>query len=285
MESNLKEISSTRWFNGVQKVFAHQSNELKCTVNFGVYLPDLKEGEKAPVLLFLSGLTCTEDNFIRKSGFQRYASELKIIVVNTDTSPRGDDVDDEPDSYDVGKGAGFYVDALTPKWNRHYRMYSYITKEIPRLFEQHFPQCDKDRWGIFGHSMGGLGAIVIGLRNPQIFKSISAFAPLCNPMKSPWGQKAFSIYLGSDENEWKSYDSVEVIKSYSGPERKLLIDQGTQDEFLNEQLMPITLEPLSSNKVHIILRYQEGYDHSYAFISTFIEDHFKFHSEALTSTR
>ncbi|MFH4975834.1 hypothetical protein AB6A40_002543 [Gnathostoma spinigerum] len=185
----LNKVSSSRCFNGIQYVFSHESNVLKCTMKFGIYIPDLNENEKVPVLYYLSGLTCTQANFIEKSGFQRIASQCKVIVVNGDTSPRGVNIDGDSDSWDFGKGAGFYVDATQSPWSTNYRMYSYITEELPALIGSNFPQCDEERQGIFGHSMGGHGAMMIGLRNPEKFKSISAFAPICNPMKCPWGEK------------------------------------------------------------------------------------------------
>ncbi|VDM48653.1 unnamed protein product [Toxocara canis] len=252
-------------------------------MKFGIYIPDLQVDEKVPVLYYLSGLTCTEANFIEKSGFQRAASAMKVIVVNPDTSPRGESIPDDPESWDFGKGAGFYVDAVEPKWCSNYRMYSYIRDELPRLITTTFKECDPQRQGIFGHSMGGHGAIVIGLRNPQTFRTISAFAPICNPMQCQWGKKAFRGYLGEDEEKWKAYDSVELLNSYTGPERRILVDQGTLDKFLIEgQLLSKNLEAVKSDKVKLELRYQDGYDHSYFFIATFIEDHIRFHKEILT---
>lgn len=284
MDKVLTEVSCFRCFKGFQRIFAHESKELKCTMRFGIYLPDLNPDEKAPVLLYLSGLTCTESNFIEKSGFQRYASAMKMIVVNADTSPRGVDIEGDSDCWDFGKGAGFYVDAQEPKWRDHYRMYSYVSEELPLLVESNFTQCDGNRWAIFGHSMGGHGAIVIGLRKPEKFKSISAFAPICNPVNCPWGKKAFQGYLGADIEKWKEYDSVEIAKSYSGPPRKILIDQGVADKFLvNGQLLPKNIEAVSSEKVNFEVRYHEQYDHSYYFIASFIEDHFRFHQKHLSS--
>uniref|UniRef100_A0A915CG50 S-formylglutathione hydrolase n=2 Tax=Parascaris univalens TaxID=6257 RepID=A0A915CG50_PARUN len=277
----LEKVSAIRCFSGVQYVFSHISSELNCTMKFGIYIPDLEPAEKAPILYYLSGLTCTEANFIEKSGFQRSASAMKIIVVNPDTSPRGVDIPGDSESYDFGKGAGFYVDALEPKWAKNYRMYSYVRDELPRLIAATFKECDPQRQGIFGHSMGGHGAIMIGLRNPQIFRSISAFAPICNPMRCAFGRKALTGYLGSDEEKWKVYDSIEVLKSYDGPQRKILVDQGKEDEFLAE-LHPEALEAVKSNKVEVEVRYQDGYDHSYFFVATFIEDHIRFHKDILT---
>uniref|UniRef100_F1LC26 S-formylglutathione hydrolase n=1 Tax=Ascaris suum TaxID=6253 RepID=F1LC26_ASCSU len=278
----VEKLSAIRCFNGIQYIFSHISSELNCTMKFGIYIPDLKPAEKAPILYYLSGLTCTEANFIEKSGFQRSASAMKIIVVNPDTSPRGVDIPGDSESWDFGKGAGFYVDALEAKWSKNYRMYSYVRDELPHLIAATFKECDPQRQGIFGHSMGGHGAIVIGLRNPQIFRSISAFAPICNPMRCSWGKKALTGYLGNDEEKWKAYDSVEVLKSYDGPQRKILIDQGKEDKFLaDRQLLPEALEAVKSNKVEVEIRYQDGYDHSYFFIATFIEDHIRFHKDIL----
>uniref|UniRef100_A0A1I7VFG7 S-formylglutathione hydrolase n=1 Tax=Loa loa TaxID=7209 RepID=A0A1I7VFG7_LOALO len=283
MDSKLAKLSSVRCFGGYQRIFSHYSTTLKCTMKFGIYIPDLKSCEKLPVLMYLSGLTCTEANFIEKSGFQRAAAAHRMVVLNADTSPRGVDIPGDSDCWDFGKGAGFYVDATEPKWSEHYRMYTYITDELPNIVRSNFVECDPHRWGIMGHSMGGHGAIVVGLRNPEKFLSISAFAPICNPMNCKWGRKAFLGYLGPLEENWKVYDSLEVIKCYDGEPRKILIDQGTADNFLaQEQLLPRKLENINNDKVQIEIRYQEGYDHSYFFIASFIDDHFAFHHKILS---
>ncbi|VDM57635.1 unnamed protein product [Angiostrongylus costaricensis] len=248
-------------------------------MHFGAYIPDHGAEDRLPGLFYLSGLTCTHANFMEKSGFQKYASEYGIIVVHPDTSPRGVDLPGDSDSWDFGKGAGFYVDATEEPWSKHYNMYSYITKELPELV-QHLLPIDLKRLGIFGHSMGGHGAISIGLKNPDLFQSISAFAPICHPMNCPWGQKAFKLYLGADTKQWEQYDSSLLLKSYNGPPRKLLVYQGAADRFLAQgQLQPESL--MSTNPVTVDVRTQPGYDHSYFFIATFMEEHIKFHVAAL----
>ncbi|CAB3407290.1 unnamed protein product [Caenorhabditis bovis] len=275
---SVTQVSSNRCFKGKQLVYKHASATLKCDMTFGVYVPDHDEAEKLPALLYLSGLTCTHANFMEKSGFQQYASKHRIVVVHPDTSPRGVDIDGDSDAYDFGKGAGFYLNATVEKWATHYRMYDYIVKELVDLLPQVAP-VDKEKLGIFGHSMGGHGALTIGLRNPKIFKSISAFAPICHPINSPWGKKAFTGYLGADEEAWKEYDSSVLLKNYTGEKRKILIDQGSADNFL-DQLQPETLN--STEFVDINVRMQPDYDHSYYFIATFIADHFDHHSKLLS---
>uniref|UniRef100_A0A7I4XWR3 S-formylglutathione hydrolase n=1 Tax=Haemonchus contortus TaxID=6289 RepID=A0A7I4XWR3_HAECO len=272
-------VSSVRCFRGRQNVYKHHSNVLKCDMLFGAYVPDHKDGQHLPGLFYLSGLTCTHANFMEKSGFQRYASEHGMIVVHPDTSPRGVDLPGDSDSWDFGKGAGFYVDATEKPWSDHYRMYSYVTEELLDTIKKLLP-IDPARLGIFGHSMGGHGAILIGLKRHDIFKSISAFAPICHPINCPWGQKALKNYLGPDTKTWEQYDSSLLLKSYNGPPRKILVDQGASDSFLSAgQLQPESLK--STDSVSVEVRTQPEYDHSYYFIATFIEDHFKFHADAL----
>ncbi|KAK6726697.1 hypothetical protein RB195_004800 [Necator americanus] len=272
-------VSSVRCFRGYQNVYKHHSDVLNCDMHFGAYIPDHKESEHLPGLFYLSGLTCTHANFMEKSGFQRFASGHGLIVIHPDTSPRGVDLPSDSDSWDFGKGAGFYVDATEEPWSKHYKMYSYIIKELPEVIKNLLP-INLDKLGIFGHSMGGHGAISIGLKNPDLFKSISAFAPICNPMNCPWGQKAFKGYLGHDTKSWEQYDSSLLLKTYDGPPRKVLIDQGASDSFLPAgQLLPESLK--STDKVTVELRMQPDYDHSYYFIATFIGDHFAHHSVAL----
>ncbi|CAI5440377.1 unnamed protein product [Caenorhabditis angaria] len=271
-------VSSNKSFSGRQYVYKHSSSTLNCEMTFGIYVPEFSGSEKLPVLLYLSGLTCTHANFMEKSGFQQFASKYRFIVVHPDTSPRGVDIEGDSESWDFGKGAGFYLNATEPKWSKNYKMYDYITKE---LIHQTIPQIapiDQQKIGIFGHSMGGHGALIIGLRNPEIFKSISAFAPICNPINVPWGKKAFSGYLGSDESTWLQYDASHLLKSYTGPHRHILIDQGEGDNFL-AQLQPHTLK--SSENAEIQVRLQPEFDHSYYFIASFIEDHFKHHLKNL----
>lgn len=281
--SGLQEVSSNKCFGGFQKVFSHQSAELKCSMKFGIYLPPAAEGiNRVPVLYWLSGLTCTEQNFITKAGAQKYAAEHGLIIVAPDTSPRGCGIEGEDDTYDFGSGAGFYLDATTDKWKKNYRMFSYISKELPELINAKFPTIP-DKQSIFGHSMGGHGALICALKNPGLYRSASAFAPICNPIKCPWGQKAFTGYLGSDTKTWQEYDSTSLVQKYNGPPLELLIDQGKADNFLGEkQLLPENLmEACTMTKMPIIMRMQEGYDHSYFFIASFIEDHIKHHAKFL----
>jgi len=281
----LEVVSSVRCFGGFQKVYRHFSQELKCSMKFSVYEPEgIQNGDKFNVLFYLSGLTCTEENFIIKSGFQKYADEFKFIVVGPDTSPRGLNLPGEKDLWNFGEGAGAYLDALQEPWSNHYRMYSYIIKELYTLVLSSFPTTG--RLGIFGHSMGGHGAITLGLRNPDLFKSISAFAPITNPTNTNWGKEiAFKKYLG-DENQdkWGIYDSCVLAEKYTGPSREILVDQGLDDEFLNDVLMPENLRTaISKNPEHLKLnlRLHKGYNHSYFFVSTFIRDHFAHHAKVL----
>lgn len=222
-------------------------------------------------------MTCTEANFIEKSGFQRFASEHRILVINPDTSPRGVKVEGDDDSYDFGTGAGFYLDATEPKWKANYRMYSYVTKELPKVVAEHFP-LDSNRLGIFGHS-----ALTIGLKNPEVFKSVSAFAPICNPINGAWGQKALTRYLGdADKTAWNQYDATELAKIYNGPEREFLVDQGLSDNFYKQgQLLPENLVAVQNPKLKLQFEKREGYDHSYFYIATFIGEHFAFHAKRL----
>ncbi|XP_063714252.1 S-formylglutathione hydrolase-like [Symsagittifera roscoffensis] len=283
-----EETSVEKYFGGLQKTFCAESQELSGKTIFGVYLPPKAiAGEKCPVVYYLSGLTCTEANFIQKSGFQKYASELGLIVVNPDTSPRGAGVDGEDESYDLGSGAGFYLDATEEKWKKHYRMYSYVTKELPEIVAATIPQADISRAGVFGHSMGGHGALTIYLKNPDKYRSCSAFAPICNPINCPWGQKALPSYLGLDKSTWGQYDACELIKTMSDEKQKLLnpilIDQGSADNFLTGgQLLPENLVSAAKEKgVKVDYRLQEGYGHAYSFVSTFTGDHLKHHADLL----
>ena len=276
-------VSSWKCFGGLQKVFQHQSKVLNCQMKFAVYLPPQAESGNVPVLYWLSGLTCTQDNFIQKAGGQRYAAEHGIAIVCPDTSPRGCNIEGEEDSWDFGTGAGFYIDATEEKWKKNYNMFSYVTQELPQVIESNFP-VDASRKSISGHSMGGHGALVSFLKNPGLYKSVSAFAPICNPCNCPWGEKAFSGYLGSDRSTWKEWDATELVKTYSGPVKSYVhIDQGKDDQFLTDkQLLPENfVEACRVSNVPVVLRMQEGYDHSYYFISSFIGEHVKHHAEAL----
>lgn len=277
----LEEISSAKCFGGSQKVFKHHSSELKCDMKFGVYVPPISAAQKVPVLYWLSGLTCTEQNFITKAGAQRTAAEQGIMIVAPDTSPRSCGIEGEDDSYDFGTGAGFYVDATEENWKTNYRMFSYVTKELPALIASNFPVLP-EKQSVFGHSMGGHGALICFLKNPGLYKSVSAFSPICNPVQCPWGQKALAGYLGGDKETWKEYDATELVKNYDGPIPDILIDQGTDDQFYPSQLLPENfVEACRSKNVPVTLRMQEGYDHSYYFISSFVEDHVKHHARHL----
>lgn len=274
----MERIEHRACFGGWQDVWRHQSSVLGCAMNFAIYLPPRTDKEKLPVLYWLSGLTCTEQNFITKAGAQRYAAEHGVIVVAPDTSPRGDEVADA-EGYDLGKGAGFYVNATQQPWARHYRMYDYIVDELPALIEANFPATQAR--AISGHSMGGHGALVIALRNPGRYRSVSAFSPIVAPTQSPWGEKAFSSYLGDDREAWKRYDAVELVK-IAREKLPLLVDQGDGDEFLRGQLKPELLRAAADAAGHpLTLRMQPGYDHSYYFIASFISDHIVHHARAL----
>jgi S-formylglutathione hydrolase len=267
-------------FDGWQKRYQHSSLVNHCTMTFSIYLPPQSETTRVPVLYWLSGLTCTDENFMQKAGVQRIASKLGIAIVAGDTSPRGEGVkDDASGAYDLGLGAGFYVNATQHPWNKHYHMYDYVTCELPGLINSNFPV--NDICSISGHSMGGHGALMIGLRNPEKYSSVSAFSPIVNPIQSPWGIKAFSHYLGEDRSTWKQYDSCELLMGLDTPMTPpVLIDQGDKDEFLNDQLKPENLQHILKEKDYPIeLRYQPEYDHSYFFISSFIEEHMQFHSK------
>ena len=265
-------------FGGWQDVYRHRSEILDCDMTVGVYFPPQAEQGPCPVLYWLSGLTCTEQNFITKAGAQRYAAEHGIIIVSPDTSPRGDDVADAP-GYDLGKGAGFYVNATQDPWAAHYRMYDYIVDELPAWVEA--DPSASDRRAISGHSMGGHGALVVALNNPGRYRSVSAFSPIVAPSQVPWGEKALGAYLGDDRDAWSRYDAVELVKS--AKERlPLLVDQGDADEFLETQLRPQLLQAACEAAGHpLTLRLQPGYDHSYYFIASFIGEHIAHHAAAL----
>ena len=272
-------VSRTATFGGEIRRLKHYSEACSCDMTFGVFLPPQAQQGPVPALLWLSGLTCTDENFMIKAGAQRVAAELGLAIVCPDTSPRGTDFPGEHDDYDFGSGAGFYVNATQQPWSANYRMYDYVTRELPALVESHLPV--NGRWGISGHSMGGHGALVCYLKNPGKYRSVSAFAPICNPSNGGWGQKAFSNYLGEDRNDWAEYDAAVLI---GGAKEKLplLIDQGTDDEWLSDQLKPGALEQAAiASHYPLTLRMQEGYDHGYYFVATFIEDHLQHHARAL----
>jgi S-formylglutathione hydrolase len=280
----IETLSETNCFGGRIGFYRHASVVNSCNMQFSVFVPPQAKKQNVPVLTFLSGLTCSEENFMVKSGAQRVAAALGLMLVSPDTSPRGDDVPDDPDGeYDFGLAAGFYLNATAAPWSRHYHMYDYVTKELPGVVFDNFPG-DPDRHGLNGHSMGGHGALTIGLRNPQMYKSLSAFAPICTTLHSLWGKKALAYYLGSDTSAWHDYDACEVARNVSDASAfgKILIDQGADDPYLAEQLKPELFESACAESgLPVEVRMHEGYDHGYYFISTFIEDHLKHHAAQL----
>ncbi len=277
----MKQIESIKECGGYLNRYKHYSSSCHCEMTFSVYLPSRAKRGKVPALYWLSGLTCTDDNARTKAGMQRYAEEQGIALVFPDTSPRGKDVADKTDRYDLGQGAGFYVNAIQAPWNQHYQMYAYITQELPQLIESELPILANVK-SISGHSMGGHGALVCALKNPEAYRSVSAFSPICNPVKSGWGQACFATYLGQDKAQWRQYDATELIKSGTTINR-ILIDQGTADEFYDDgQLLPENFAVACQNSEQLLsLRMQAGYDHSYHFISSFIGEHIAYHANAL----
>lgn len=274
----MERIEHHKIFGGEQNVYRHRSEVLNCDMNFAVYIPPHAGGDKLPVLYWLSGLTCTEQNFITKAGAQRYAAEQGVILVAPDTSPRGENVADDT-AYDLGKGAGFYVNATQQPWSAHYRMYDYIVDELPALIDAHFST--NGRQSIMGHSMGGHGALVIALRNTERYISASAFSPIVAPSQVPWGQKAFSVYLGDDVSAWQAYDATDLI-ARAVDRLPILIDQGDADEFLQNQLKLDLFSAAARQAGYPVeIRLQSGYDHSYYFISSFIGEHIAWHAAAL----
>ena len=272
-------IQSNKIFNGNHHVCSHYSESTQCDMTFSVFVPEHQSSENLKTLIWLSGLTCSEENFRLKSGVQRIASELKMIIVSPDTSPRGEGVPDN-ENYALGQAAGFYLDATEPPWNKHFNMYTYITKDLLEIIGNNFP-IDTDKTGIFGHSMGGHGALTIAIKNPELFKSVSAFAPICSPTKVGWGENAFAIYLGDQQSKWLEYDATELILN-RGWHSDILIDQGLDDEYLDQYLKPGLLQEACKQKnIPMQLRQHEGYDHSYFFIASFIEDHLRWHDERL----
>jgi S-formylglutathione hydrolase len=279
VDAQLKLISEHACFGGKVAFYRHFSNACQGEMRFSIYLPPQAQNDPVPVLYFLSGLTCTEENFMVKSGAQKFAAQYGLMLANPDTSPRNTGIPGEDTDWDFGTGAGFYVDSTESPWSQHYRMYSYVVDELPSLIEANFPII-KDCRGISGHSMGGHGALICALKNPQRYRSVSAFSPIAAPSQCPWGQKAFSNYLGSDQKIWADYDASELVKhNQTVP---ILIDQGMADPYLKEQLLLDVFEQICLiSEQPLILRRQEGYDHGYYFISTFIEDHLRHHAEAI----
>jgi S-formylglutathione hydrolase len=277
-------VSQSICFGGTQGVYSHLSTQTGGSMRFGVFMPPQASTDSAPVpvLYWLSGLTCNEENFIVKAGAQRVAAELGIAIVTPDTSPRGVDLPGVADSYDFGSGAGFYVDATQAPWSQSFRMYSYVTQELPGLIAANFSVAPA-RVGLFGHSMGGHGALVLALRNPEVYQSVSAFAPIVSSMRCPWGEKALTGYLGSDRDVWRDYDACALIEARGWKGPPLLVDQGTKDQFLETQLRPDLLcQACERAGVTLDLRMRAGYDHSYFFIASFIESHLRFHARNLS---
>ena len=265
-------------FDGLTQFWEHDSEETRTKMRFSTFIP---KGEVKGCLVWLSGLTCTEENFIAKAGAQKYLAAHQMMVIAPDTSPRGLNLPHEHDAYDFGSGAGFYVDATVPGYRDHYRMYSYVTKELHGIIGSKFSVAP-DRIAITGHSMGGHGALVLGLRETGKYRSVSAFAPIVNPVASPWGQKAFPGYLGEDPSAWRAYDATELVRAGARHPMALLVDQGTEDEFFAQQLLTANLASACEKAGQPLqLNYREGYDHSYYFISTFMESHIRFHREAI----
>lgn len=274
----LKELEKHFSFNGEQYKYSHYSEVLKCDMTFSIYLPSNKEKKEIPLIWWLSGLTCTDDNFTQKSGFQRLAEKYQVAVIMPDTSPRGENVADD-EAWDLGQGAGFYLDATREPWAKNYKMYTYITEELTNIASTLVPNFSGEE-SIMGHSMGGHGALVVGMKNATRFKAISAFAPILNPSQVPWGKKAFSTYLGEDIESWKEWDASELIKKTDVP--PILITQGTNDKFYLEQLEEsIFLKNAKESKQVVNYKKVDGYDHSYFFIATFLEEHFAFHMKYL----
>ena len=278
---SLEQIAANQSFGGQQLRYKHQSTSLNCEMTFSVYLPPQAQDRSVPVLYWLSGLTCTDENFVHKAGAQQFAAQFGLAIVCPDTSPRGEGVADDPEgAYDMGLGAGFYINATQQPWVNHYHMYDYVVDELPALINGEFP-VDPEAMSISGHSMGGHGALTIALKNPQRYRSVSAFSPICSPINCPWGEKVFSHYLGDNKSDWLRYDSVELVQQ-AGAQLPVLIDQGEADNFLAEQLKTQLLIDMAKQKdFPMTIRMQPAYDHSYFFIATFIAEHLAFHSKFL----
>ncbi|MBM7334571.1 S-formylglutathione hydrolase [Alcanivorax marinus] len=275
-------VSANKSFGGWLKRYKHHSKVLGCEMVFAIFLPAAAEERDVPLLWWLSGLTCTDENFTQKAGAQRVAAELGLAFVCPDTSPRGTDLPGEHDSYDFGSGAGFYLNAEQAPWNKHYRMYDYVTEELPALVREHFPL--NGREAISGHSMGGHGALICALKNPDRYTSVSAFAPIANPTQCPWGEKAFGGYLGDDRESWKAWDACELIAAGARVD-EIKVDQGDADNFYQDgQLRPEALEAACQDAgIGLTLQMRPGYDHSYFFIASFIDDHLRYHAHHLRS--
>lgn len=279
---SLEQVSANKMFGGQQLKLRHHSDVLSCDMNFSVYLPPQAGFGKVPVIYWLSGLTCTDDNFVQKAGAQQFAADAGVAIVCPDTSPRGEDVPDDPEgAYDFGLGAGFYVNATQEPWSKHYRMYDYITRELPEVLKNSGLALETENASIMGHSMGGHGALTIALKNPGQYRAVSAFSPVCSPMNCPWGHKALGNYIGEDKSQWEQYDTCALIPK-AQEKLHILVDQGQDDNFLAEQLKPELLQQACQEAKHpLTLRMHAGYDHSYFFIASFIADHIAHHAEAL----
>ena len=271
-------ISENRAFGGTQGVYSHNSHSTRCEMTFGLFLPEEAQTGPVPVIWYLSGLTCTHENAMTKAGAQQWAAEQGVALVFPDTSPRGDDVADDP-AYDLGKGAGFYVNATQSPWTPHYNMWDYITEDLPSMLQENF-SVDLSRQSIMGHSMGGHGALTMAMSLPGRFRSVSAFAPIANPTASDWGRKQLTAYLGNDEATWAAHDATLLMKEngFDGP---VLVDAGTSDQFIDRLRPEALAEAANARRQEATLRLQKGYDHSYFFVSTFMEEHIAFHAEAL----
>jgi len=280
----MQKVESYKCFGGELERYKHNSHVLGCDMHFHIFLPEKAQHAPCPVLYYLSGLTCSDQNVVQKSFAQKFCADHSIIFIAPDTSPRGLGIPGEEPEWDFGTGAGMYVDATNEPWSRGYKMYTYVTKELPQLVAANIKNVDISRESITGHSMGGHGALICALKNPGRYRSVSAFAPICNASQVPWGIKTFSAYLGDNTESWKTYDACELAQHYQGPDPHILIDQGTQDKFLQEQLSTpkflqicVTNPNLSSTKVYM----REKYDHSYYFVSSFMEDHIMHHAKFL----
>lgn len=277
--SAIKEVSRTRVFGGDQLRLQHHSETLACEMVFSIFLPPQAASNLVPALYWLSGLTCSDENFFQKAGAQRLAAELGMAIVCPDTSPRGTELPGEHDDWDFGSGAGFYINATEAPWAAHYHMYDYVTHELPGLVESHLPLTNQR--SVSGHSMGGHGALMCALKDPYLYASASAFSPICHPSETPWGVKAFSQYLGEDRNNWQQWDATQLVCTVE-KQLPILIDQGTEDEYIGEELRTGSLEQATICTHHPLeVRMQQGYDHSYHFIATFIDDHLRYHARAL----
>ncbi|MDJ0515367.1 MAG: S-formylglutathione hydrolase [Trichodesmium sp. MO_231.B1] len=281
MSTEIKLVKQHQCFGGTLSYYFHSSSTCNIEMRFSIYQPPQAKLKSFPVLYFLSGLTCTEENFMAKAGAQQFANKYGLILIAPDTSPRNTNIAGEDDDWDLGTGAGFYINATSEPWKKHYQMYSYVVEELPEIIAKNFP-IQPNKQSIFGHSMGGHGALICALKNPEKYQSVSAFAPISAPMSCPWGEKAFTNYLGTNQENWRNYDASELV-STSDYNRPILIDVGTADPFLaQKQLLPEVFENACEKVgLPLTLRMQENYDHSYYFIASFIEDHIRYHAEAL----